>query len=51
LNERHPLLIYADDINLLSEGINTTNKNLEFLLAASKETDLVVNAKKAKYNS
>jgi hypothetical protein len=36
-------------INLLGENINTTNKNTEAVLDASKEVGLEVNAEKTKY--
>jgi hypothetical protein len=36
LNGTHLLLVYADDVNLLEENINTTNKNTETLIDASK---------------
>jgi hypothetical protein len=32
LNEAHPLPVYADDVNLLDENINTIKKNRGTLL-------------------
>jgi hypothetical protein len=41
------LLVYADDVNLLSDNIDTIKKNMETLIGASKEVDLV-NTEKTK---
>jgi hypothetical protein len=48
LNGTHQLLVYADDVNLLSDSVNTT-KNLETLLKASRDIGLEINAEKTKY--
>jgi hypothetical protein len=40
LNETHHLLAYADDVNLLGDNIDTTMKNTETLIDASKEVGL-----------
>jgi hypothetical protein len=37
LNETHQLVVYADDVNLLDDNIDTLNKNTETLIDASKE--------------
>jgi hypothetical protein len=37
LNGTHQLLIYADDLNLLGDNIDTINKNTEILTGTSKE--------------
>jgi hypothetical protein len=42
LNETYQLLVYADDINLLGEGILTTNKYTEASLQSSEEIGLQV---------
>jgi hypothetical protein len=51
LNGAYQLLVYADDINLLGEGILTTNKSTETLLESTKEIVLQVNAETTKYMS
>jgi hypothetical protein len=45
LNETNQLLVYADDVNLLGDNIDTMNKNTE----TSKEVDLEKNVEKTKY--
>jgi hypothetical protein len=49
LNGTHQLLVYADDVNLLGDNIDTTKKNTEILTRSSKEVGLEVNAEKIKY--
>jgi hypothetical protein len=49
LNWTHQLLVYADDLNLLQENIDTVKKNTDALIDASKEVGLGVNAEKTKY--
>jgi hypothetical protein len=50
LNGTHQVLVCADDVNILEGSIHTTKKYIETLVNASKETGLVVNADKTKYN-
>jgi hypothetical protein len=45
----HQLLVYADDVNLLSDNIGTIKKNAESLIDASKKVGLEVNTEKTKY--
>jgi ribosomal protein S2 len=49
LNGIHQLLVYADDVHLLGNNTNTTEKNTENLIDDSKEVGLEVNAEKTKY--
>jgi hypothetical protein len=42
-------LIYADDVNLLGDNIDTIKKNTQNLIDASKEVGLEVNAEKTKH--
>jgi hypothetical protein len=49
LNGTHQLLVYADDINLLSGSINTVKENTETLLDASRDIGLEINAEKTNY--
>ena len=49
LNGTHQLLAYANDANILGESVDTVKKNVEALVAATKEIGLEVNAHKTKY--
>jgi hypothetical protein len=42
-------LVYADDINLLGDSVNTIKENSETLLEASRDDGLDINAEKTKY--
>jgi hypothetical protein len=49
LNGTHQLLVYADDVNLLGDSVNTIKENSETLLDTSRDIGLEINAKKTKY--
>jgi hypothetical protein len=45
LNGTHQLLVYADDVNLLSDNIDTKKKNTQTLIDASKKVGLEINTR------
>jgi hypothetical protein len=49
LNSTHQLLVYADDVNLLGDNIDTTKKKTRTLIDANKKVGLEVNIEKTKY--
>ena len=49
LNGKHQLLVYADDVNMLGENLQTVRKSAEIFIKASKDICLEVNSEKTKY--
>jgi hypothetical protein len=49
LNETHQLLVYANDVSLLGDNIDTIKKNTETLINGSKEVGLEINVEKSRY--
>ena len=46
---KHQLLVYADDVNMLGENLQTVRQNAEIFIKASKDIGLEVNSEKTKY--
>ena len=46
---KHQLLVYADDVNMLGENLQTVRENREIFIKASKDIGLEVNSDKTKY--
>jgi hypothetical protein len=49
LNGTPQLLVYANDVNLLGDNIDTIKKNTEFFIDAKKKVGLEVNTEQSKY--
>ena len=46
INGAHQVLPYADDVNVIGDGIRTTERNADVLLNACKDIGLTVNTGK-----
>jgi hypothetical protein len=51
LNGTHQLLVYADDVNLLGNSVDTIKKNTQTLINASKEVHVAVSSPKCRAKS
>ena len=49
MNGKHQLLVYADDVNMLGENLQTVSENTEIFIKACKDIGLEVNSEKTKY--
>ena len=49
LNGKQQLLVYADDVNMLGENLQTVRENAGIFIKASKGISLEVNSEKTKY--
>ena len=49
MNGKYQLLVYADDINMLAENIQTIKENTDIFIKANKDIGLQVNSFKTKF--
>ena len=49
LNGKHQLLVYADDVNMLGQNLQTVRENVEMFMKASKDIGLDVDSEKTEY--
>ena len=49
MNGKPQLLVYADDVNMLGENLQTVRENAEIFIKASKDIGLEVNSEKTNY--
>ena len=49
MNGTHQVLAYADDVNVIGDGIRTIERNADMLLNACKDNGLAANTGKTKY--
>jgi hypothetical protein len=51
LNKTYKFLVYADDVNLLGDNLDTINENRESPIDAGKEVGRKINTEKTKHTS
>ena len=49
MNGKYQLLVYADEVNMLGENLQTLRENTEIFIKASKDISLQVNSEKTNY--
>ena len=49
LNGKHQLLVYADDVNMLGQNLQTVRENAEIFIKTSKDIGLEINFENTKY--
>ena len=49
LSDSIELLVYADDVNILGENLQTVRKNADIFIKTNKDIGLEVNSEKTKY--
>ena len=49
MNRKYQLPVYADEVNMLAENLQTIRENTEIFIKASKYIGLEVNSKKTEY--
>ena len=49
MNGKHQLHVYADDVNVLKENLQTVRENTEIFIKASKDIGLEVTSENTKY--
>ena len=49
LNGKHQILVYADDVNMLGENLQTVRENTELFIKANKDIGLEVKSEKTKH--
>ena len=50
MNGKYQLPVYADDVNMLGENLQTIRENTEIFIKASKDIGLEVNSDRTKYS-
>ena len=49
MNGKYQLFVYADDVNMRGQNLQTVRENIEVFIKASKDIGLEVNSEKTKY--